>query len=308
MGNTEVILSIKNPCDYNCFYCVGSKDRATYIKTDLKKISEFYDKIEGFIVTSMECGAGEPTLHSQIKDILEIAVSKGAVSIPTNNSLSPKKWMPSNPGRVLMRAAFHPSSEQDIDGYTDRILQAKDMGANVSIIFVLHPMRLEKGKMYQEFFKKYEIKFTFMGFEGEFEGKKYPLSHSKEEQELIGSTSSYWLHRLSFDMTTRDFQGIPCMAGCASVYITPEGFIRRCLYDKNKMEKLNSESLPCTVQKCGCGLHLVELNTYDSSFWNYWRALAKMELIPNTDSMNEDQLYQVKREKYFELMKKYGKL
>jgi MoaA/NifB/PqqE/SkfB family radical SAM enzyme len=305
--NSEVRIAIRNPCNYSCYYCVGHNEKQETVLFDLGKIAAFYASWEGFVVTSFECGAGEPTLHPQIKELLNICASKGMSSIPTNGSTSPKRWMPDKASSIYLRAALHPQSEKDFEGFMRRLLEAKEMGAFVSVTYVLHPDRVEQAEKYKAAFKEQGIYMGLSAFTGTHNGKDYPLAHSVEERKMIGESAG-WNQQLQCDTVTRKFGGIPCFAGSQSIYVTPSGNFRRCLYDTNEIQAPLKVAEPCRISgSCGCGWLLEELNTLSPEFWNYWRGLAGLERMPS-EGLNDDQLYQRNRAKYLELMTRYGKL
>jgi len=307
MDNIEIQIAIRNPCNYHCYYCVaqGSHDSQLYIPIDLRKIESFYSTFEGFSLTSFECGSGEPLLHPQFQDLLEICIKKGLVSIPTNNSLDPQKWLPSDPRKVYIRAALHPQSELDINSFIDRLLYAREKGATITTLFVMHPKRIEKAKLYKDLFKKFDISLTLAPFTGTFNGKEYPISYTEKERELVKEANN-WYQRLKMDVFCRNFKDIPCRAGRSLFYITPSGNIQRCLYDKTEIKCPFESAEPCKVDLCGCGLFLEKLHTQTSDFWASWRKLAGLSYDDSKKSSDEE-IYIKNKKIYMDLMKEYNK-
>lgn len=56
------------------------------------------------------------------------------------------------------------------------------------------------------------------------------------------------------------------------MYITKEGKLHRCLYDRKRLlETPLTQAEPCGVRECGCGMLLKQLTTTeDLSGYNFW--------------------------------------
>jgi len=309
-AGTEVTIALRCPCNYTCYYCVAANKKDPLVLHSLDRIKEIYEKIGSFTLTTLECGAGEPIIHPQIKDILEICTESGPVTIPTNNSLSPKRWLPGNhPERLLVRTALHPQAEKRLDRFLERLLYLKDIVADLTVIYVVHPGRFDKIEEYKELFSKHKITLDLTAYNGKYQDKRYPESYTPEERKILGlSESSYWYHRLVPEMTCRNFSGIPCLAGYRTMYIAPGTDFQRCLYDDAKIKGPFDKALPCRVKECGCGLFLEELNTYQIEFWNNLRKISGVETLPQGPDRTNEELYREKKAKYLELMERYGKL
>ncbi len=307
---TEVTIALRCPCNYSCYYCVAAHQKDPVVPHSLDKIKEIYDSIGSFTLTSLECGAGEPIIHPQIRDILEICTETGIVTIPTNNSLDPEKWLPRrHPERLSVRTALHPQDEKKLDSFLKRLLYIRDVVANVSVVFVAHPKRYSQIEEYNNYFGDHGITLEVTAFQGKYLDKKYPESYTPKERKKLGiDESSYWYHRLVPEMTIRDFSDIPCLAGYRTLYIGPNTALQRCLYDNVKLKKPFQKALPCRVKHCGCGLFLEKLNTYQIEFWNNLRKLAGEEVLPQGLDRSNEELYEENKAKYWELMERYGKL
>jgi MoaA/NifB/PqqE/SkfB family radical SAM enzyme len=309
---TEIILGIRCECNYHCSYCIGINNKESTLLFNLDNLRGMYDTIEGSTITSIECGASEPTLHPQIKDILKIAMEHGAVSIPTNNSLAPSKWIPNVVDvKMLVRAALHPTGEKNINDFLVRLCEMRALGAEANVVFVAHPKRLNKIQYYTGWFGDAGFKVDIQPYQGRYKDKVYPEGYTEEEKQMCGWVrSTYWYNRLIPDMTIRDFYSIPCIAGWKSVYIDYLGNINRCYYDATKLRKPITYPARCGVHCCGCGLLLEELNTLNEvSYQNYWRGIAHLPLLggEQVDVRTPDEVYQQNKAKYWELMKRYGR-
>ena len=310
--NREIIFAIRGHCNYSCHYCVGHHTKTAVATYDLGRLERFYASLDAFTVTSFECAYGEPTIHPQSRDILEIITRTGTASLPTNNSIDPALWLPpTHPKRIYVRAALHPQGEADIDGFIERLLYVKAHKVPSVVIFVAHPARLGKFRHYRDLIIKSGLLIDPAPFQGEYEGKLYPYAYTAEELKELGleqDKNVWWYHRLVPEMSIRDFSGIPCNAGYSSILIDENQEIRRCLYDRVPLKKALDQPLPCTVGHCGCGLLLEELNTQDLFFWNRWRPHAGLGVIEGAEEEPQDVLYERNSRKYRELMTRFGKM
>jgi len=315
-GGVEILLGMRGPCNYVCDYCIAQygPHQQKPVLYDLEWLERLLTisaaRGDGFIVSSLECANSEPTIHPQFRDILDLLTRFGAVSMPTNNSIPPHKWLPAHPGRLSVRAALHPQGEQHLEKFIDRARRMRDVGVEVTIIYVLHPSRVEQVKDYLVRFAEGGLNFLPQAFHGEYQGRHYPAEHSAEERQLLGADqpSTYWYHRLHLEMTIRDFQGIPCVAGWRSLHVSPPRSLRRCTHDLRLLEEPLGKAVPCTVPKCGtCGLWLEEVNTLTPWFWNGWRRLAGWPELP-APPVDNDAEYKARLAIYWDLMRQYNKI
>jgi organic radical activating enzyme len=269
--SAEVIIEVRNPCNYRCFYCVAAGHNNEPVKyLDLCAIEKAYDHItQKFVVSSFECGGGEPTVHPQFSALVDLAARYGTVSFPSNNSQNPERWLPkANAHRIFMRSALHPESEANMERYVRNARYLIDHGVDFYGTFIAHPERMNKLEKYRDHFAKTGIPFTPVAFIGEYKGKHFPHSYSAEEKKMLGldQPSRYWLQKIEPHVTRiRNFRGIPCAAGHRSIYITKEGSLRRCMYDLDRvLEKPLHKSEPCGVGSCGCGMLLDKINSVDT--------------------------------------------
>ena len=291
---SEVHIQIRNPCNYRCFYCVAAGSNNIPVqRLDLDRIVEVYANVKSkLIVTSFECGGGEPTIHPQFPELLRICADHGAVSFPSNNSQDPKRWLATETARrISLRAALHPEGEIKINQYLEYAQYLVEAGVNFVTQYIAHPNRLPKIPQYLEIFRARGIPFSPIAFIGEYEGKPYPYSYSDEQKELLrlNVETTYWAAKIGpHTNRIRNFRGIPCIAGARQIYVMSDGSLRRCMYDFQRiLERPLEQPEPCGVGNCGCGMFLEKLNfTENIEFYNYFGAHVGVEPLP-TDWMNE---------------------
>lgn len=308
---TEVTVAIRGPCNYSCSYCVAKNSQERTSEYSLPRLEGIYSQLGDFVVTTMECGGSEPTIHPQIRAILEMALEHGPVSIPTNNSVPPERWLPRNkPQNMLVRAALHPQGEKRLDAFLRHLLQLREIGADIRVILVGHPDRLDAVERYRDYFGKRNIPVQVVAFQGGWNGRPYPQSYTSEEIRGLGlGVDAPLFSRLSVETTIRDFSAIPCLAGYRSIYIGTDGELYRCLYDKVALNMPLKKAAPCRVNNCGCGLYLEELSVLgDPVYCNYWRGVAGLPPLVSNDPRSPDEKFQHYRATYWDLMKRYDKI
>lgn len=81
----KVYVEITNNCNLNCSFCTHNKRQNKYISIDEFRI--ILDKLEGYTNHLYLHVLGEPLLHPNIKEIINIASKKYQVNITTNGYL-----------------------------------------------------------------------------------------------------------------------------------------------------------------------------------------------------------------------------
>ena len=276
----EVVIEVRNACNYRCFYCVSVDNERPVRRFDLTAVEKSLHMIDAkLVVTSFDAGGGEPTVHPQFPDLLKLCATRGPVSFPTNNSQNPERWLPKEVAhRIYVRSALHPESEERLDRYVEHARYLIDAGCDFASLFVSHPTRMSKIATYREYFAARGVPFTPVSFIGEYEGRQYPHAYSDEEKEMLGlnAENRSWYHKVEPHATRiRNFRGIPCLAGFRSIFLAADGRVLRCRYDKRPLETPLAHAEPCGVKSCGCGLVLEKLNQVESiEFHNSWAPKA----------------------------------
>ena len=288
----EVIIAVRNPCNYRCSYCVAAGNNAEPVKRfNFAAIDNKFSLIKSkMIVTSLECGGGEPTVHPEFADLLRLCAQYGVVSFPTNNSQNPRRWFPNGlGGRIEIRAALHPEGEEDLTRFLQYARHLIEDGCDFRCVFVAHPTRLVKIKFYIDRFAAEEVPFLAIPFIGRYNGQSYPYSYTEEQQKLLEYVKPGLVQKMRPDHAikigshvnrVRNFRGIPCLAGYRHIYISEDGRMQRCLYDQRAIEGLLSAATPCEVKSCGCGLFLENLNfSQTPDFFDFFAEKAGFDAL-----------------------------
>ncbi len=308
-GGRVITIGIRTSCNFNCFYCIGGSQKQKLEIFDLEQIKLNYLKIQkltDMVLTAFECGTGEPTLHPQIKELLELCLDYGpVVSFPTNNSIHPRYWLPAKKLEYMtVKAALHPENESNINRFLEHLLYLKEIGVKVSVLYICHPKRYHKKESYKEFFKIHKIPIQLIPYTGIYKNIEYPNAYNKLERTELNLDKN-WTMDLVFEGTWRNFKGIPCIAGYIDFFVNTQGKLFRCLYDSKSIENVFTEPKPCRVSRCGCGFLLDALNGRGTTFWNYWRNICSLKQLPEKKPSFEERILE-KRTAYYSLKKKYA--
>ena len=180
----EVIIEVRNPCNYRCHYCVGLHNDRPVAPFDLEEVERSLSAIPAkLVVISFDAGGGEPTIHPQFPELLRLCATRGPVSFPTNNSQNPERWLPRDVAkRIYIRAALHPEAEERLDKYVRHARYLIEAGCEFSSLFVSHPERIPKIPKYRKFFADMGVPFTPVSFIGEYEGQRYPHAYRRKRR------------------------------------------------------------------------------------------------------------------------------
>ena len=196
--NTEISFSLRNPCNYSCEYCIGKGVHNSIIQHDMKKLYDIYELTGSFVFTVFECGTGEPTLHPQIKDILFLMKNYGTISMPTNNSISPKNWLLKDFAKsMLLNITIHPQAEKEIDSFTERLVEIRELGSVINLRYIARPDRMHNIQRLKDYFEIRGFDIKGIPFEGSYNGKEYPISYSEDEKKIlkIDDNKNYFLDK-----------------------------------------------------------------------------------------------------------------
>lgn len=235
------------------------------------------------IVTSFDCGGGEPSVHPEFGKLLWLCAQYGAVSFPTNNSQNPDRWFPKYLGsRFLIRAALHPDGEERLTQFLQYARFLTESGCDFLCVFVAHPTRVQQIENYTDTFANNGVPFVAIPFIGTSSAPLWcssigeaavPFPCTMIPDHIIKSNAH--VNRI------RNFRGIPCLAGFRYFYIRQDGSLQRCPYDWQALDAPLSAAAPCKVKSCGCGLVLENLNfSQTPDFYNLFAEKAGLRTEP----------------------------
>lgn len=247
-------LAFWGPCNYNCHYCSpeGVRFPEPYLHDvlELRKIYVTLQQHAEIVITYMHAKGSEPTIHPQISEVLEIAISAGYVKLLTNMSIPVRKWALSDPSKVYLIATLHPPAERDLDGFLRRLIEAREAGFYIVAQTVASPAKFSVVEELRKRFCEHGFQLRFSKFEGQHSGKVYPGAYSKREAD------AFWPVEQGLQPLLKVKPGMSpdglCAAGWDSVYIWPQTLLARCRRDY-KHEFLTEpypSPRPCEARSC----------------------------------------------------------
>jgi MoaA/NifB/PqqE/SkfB family radical SAM enzyme len=138
----------------------------------------------------------------------------------------------------------------------------KENGIDIRASCVLYPGHLDRMDEVKDRFQKASITIGFYPYIGEYEGRKFPDEYSEQEIAIIKRLPVWHQSSRESGVQIPRTRGILCYAGVKTLYINPDGEIRRCTPMNAIMGNvfdgdfsLLKKPEPCPVEKCDCGLY-----------------------------------------------------
>jgi hypothetical protein len=193
----------------------------------VKRYYEMFLAAAKTVHTTFFCPGAEPLLHPQFCRLLHIALDAGIVMLRTNLSIPIGKWMPHKPEALTLHITLHPPAEEGLTGFTDRVLEAMDLGIGVRVFYLNHPYQAHKLEGYTRHFASAGVPFKRSVFQGEWEGKHYPLKKVKIENPKTSQEPKM------------------CAAGWNYAAIGIGSKLQRCMHNTTRLDGLLSSPTIC---------------------------------------------------------------
>jgi len=209
---------------------------------DLDKLRRLYDVLQAtgeYVLTRMWARGTEPTIHPQIRDILEMATQAGGIYLSTNLSIPVGQWAPDRPRRVYASASYHPSQVGLVD-FLAALEAAREAGLVVVPQVVAHPSYLPIDDLRAAFAER-GFAPVFRVFRGAWEGRTFPAQYSEEE-------------RAAFGLPVKPAPPPPnrdaCIAGWRTVAVQQDTRLARCArqWDRPELAGLLPGPAPCLIR------------------------------------------------------------
>lgn len=121
----KIYVEITNNCNLNCPFCIGNHRKKETISMDRFKI--LLTKLEGYTKYLYFHVMGEPLLHPQINELINMASKKFHVNITTNGFLIDKIQNNKNISKInISLHSAYTKSQDEINKYMDKIFSAVD--------------------------------------------------------------------------------------------------------------------------------------------------------------------------------------
>lgn len=121
----KIYIEITNNCNLNCSFCIGNKRDKKFISLDNFKI--LLDKVEGYTNYLFFHVMGEPLLHPQINNLIDMASKKYFINITSNGYLIKK--IKDNKNIRQLNISLHSFDEKynkSLDDYMNDIFLSVD--------------------------------------------------------------------------------------------------------------------------------------------------------------------------------------
>lgn len=233
-----------------------------------EEISRFFDGTEKrwWIMIS----GGEPFIYPKFVEIVEKLSQNHLITIGTNLSLPIdefiKKISPKNIWSFYISMHLGERERQCLsaDELLEKVKKLRDAGFRTEINFVMYPLLIPRFQEMREKFEKEGFKLEAKVFRGQYDGKSYPHSYTKEEREIFYDFIPSEVDKAA-SFENLSFLGVPCSAGNKLIRINPNGSITRCPHDHEnlgnifqKKMNLHDRVKKCVVPHCKCTLAIKE--------------------------------------------------
>jgi len=265
-----LVIEITNLCNLSCLYCYSRKSRLSISKIDLPTFRKIVKEAKEMEIFDINLSGGEPFLHKNILDFIEIIVNNGfGISIVTNGTVIDSKMaqklaefniipyvqvsfdssIPSIHNKT--RGKFHLS----LEGFMNMVEYAENKMDGPSIGIVINKFNFKYLPETIDFFSKYTNRFHLMNVMGhpelslDIEEMKYfesiilqEIVEIAEEKDLIISNHRYREHYNEVKFKAQNLH-IDCLAGLTTLVISPNLDVFPCDIGRYFLGNLKQDSL-----------------------------------------------------------------
>lgn len=256
-------------CNFRCPYCwfykewARLKGRNLYLKPDewmahWKRIYEKYGEVK------IEIVGGEPFIYPDFIKLVKKLSSLHLIKVTTNLSGDIETFAREvDPKRVDLDLNFH-SLFIDLETVIKKTLVLKNAGFKGGVCYLAYPPQMYKIKDLSERFQREGINFALAAFWGEYEGRKYPVSYTQEERELMRLFLGD-MDRVTYHLEAKSPKGKLCKAGYRYADIQADGNVVRCspLADKS-IGNITDEKFCLLEEPSACEAEFCSSNEYDN--------------------------------------------
>lgn len=256
-------------CNFRCPYCwfyhgwVEAAKRNIYLSPEEWMVhwKRLYDK---YGTVRVEITGGEPFIYPNFVELVKQLSSIHRVKVTTNMSGDIEGFVREiDPEKVFLDLNFHPLFVPDLDNFIRKTLLLKRAGFKAGVCYLAYPPQMGKIEVFRKRFEKEGINFALAAFWGEYGGKRYPESYTKEEAEFIRPFLGD-IDRTVYHLNAESPKGKLCKAGYGYAVIQADGKVIRCgqLADRvitNFLSEdfhLMDKPEPCEAESCPCNEYI----------------------------------------------------
>lgn len=269
-GNKRFTWDIHWQCNYCCPYCWWHgkwQDIASQnYYPGLKRLIDTWERIYRLYGSAhIDISGGEPFLYPDFLEFISAVAHYHSLAINTNLSFEPASMIEKvkdNREKIRLNATFHPLFA-DFDIFINKAMMLQDNDFPIGIAYLAWPDQIKDISFYRKKFSENGFQLALLTFWGDYQGKKYPVSYTRQEKEIInpglGSREGE-----NFQVEPLIVQGKLCKAGNTYATIHPDGKTLRCGGGSWEKEDnylgnlfaedfaLLSEPYPCKSKYCPC--------------------------------------------------------
>ncbi len=263
-------------CNYRCSYCWWEMED---LWADLAKRHKILPPEEWISIwgrvrerhgeARLDVLGGEPLLYPKASELWRGLAGLHRLLITTNLSISIEKlrelMAAAPPERLHLNASFHPQFS-DQDEFLEKLLLLHSKGYEPGVLLVTWPPLVAKMPEYAALFKKWNLPFTPMVFQGRWEGESYPEAFDEDQkrviESLMGNAGVAKEDELKYRLLRESTRGKPCNAGRVYANVKADGSVYRCGQDAFGHQPLGNifdsqfnlfeKPEPCPYEKCSC--------------------------------------------------------
>ena len=268
-GSLTVVFDCPSKiCNYRCPYCFHQPAGFNHDQKEFLQWQQLLDVILAKIKRPLYLvigPCGEPLVLPEwwpvVRNILKMTNVK-TLCFVSNLSVPIANFMDGiDASKIGVKASLHPTQykdDKDLHFFIDQAIYLKNAGAHIVVNYVLAPYQLKDFPKYRNMFNKVGIQFTANVCREIYDGKVYPESYTEEELDLMKGFLSSEPFIFDYQSHRKNPLGEPCAAGKDCIYVTLDGSVYNCVFDKQKIGSLLDEELPIYAQNCLCGSNVCE--------------------------------------------------
>lgn len=268
-GSLAVVFDCPSKiCNYRCPYCFHQPDGFNQDQKEFLQWSQLLDALLSKIQNSLYLvigPCGEPLMlpewWSIVRNILKKPNVKTLCFVSNLSRPIANLMVGIDPCKIGVKASIHPTQykdDKDLRFFIDQAIYLKSIGVHIVVNYVLAPYQLKEFTKYQKIFNDIGIQFTANVFRGIYEGKVYPEANTEEELDLMKGFLSSEPFIFEYQSHAKKPLGESCSAGNDCIYITMDGAVYNCPFDKQRIGSLLDKELPIYNENCLCGSNACE--------------------------------------------------
>lgn len=259
----RMVWHINDYCNFGCSYCFFPKFTEENPEVGRFSPQQIYDAFEATgRIWHLFIAGGEPLLYPNFIELVNLLKTKHPIQISTNlynKNVKAFSEEVSPDNIIVINASLHLPHHNDkslkkfLENY--HVLKAK--GFEILVSYVTYPPLFDRIKDDFQYLQDQGVDYLLpITFKGEYEGKQYPGSYTKDQTRIISELYQEQLElRLMLDQM--NFNGQMCTAGKNYFQMELDGEVSRCCTIKESYGNLfqgtfvpDTKPRPCTSNIC----------------------------------------------------------